>query len=884
MEYRPDAPHDPRELQQHRMTSGGELAPHGSSGYYYSYSSQERTPLFHSASANHRLVPSVSYPLQHHHEQQVQQRPQQYGVTYPQTQGHFTPMQPPAYQTRNHPPAILTVDPNVHDETTGTTTAAGLYVSPNETQDTSHEDEVTTKRHDKEDTTEKRRRTTPWEVRYEELVQFQAEHGNVLVPQLYPPHPALGRWCSKQREYYRQQSEDEVTTTPLTLERIQLLQTLGFSFAPGRGGRSRTPRVQEKLDQEWETRFAELLQYRETHGHVDVPIRYKETGALGRWVAVQRRSYQQRVTTGVLRSSVSAKTNDGERLKRRFERLSEIGFQFVLGHGNNPKTPKRQALSKQQAEKWELLFRQWVQFHQDHSQEVPSSELARWIIEQRRRYWYRFKQAQHSNVTMNKYPRRTESNPNQKGNNETKKKKSIELPLEEEKVKRLEQVGFSWNPARDALFEGQLTTLRRYFGQHGNSLQDFRRKDNPKLYKWMEKQRAYFRDYMNGHISKLPKRLDMNDRIRRLEAVGFTWNYKAPLPKRQSNKESSSSKVTRHDDSPSFITEKASVTCEATVNKMNYSTVVHAEPVAENKATEPATVDVDHKVAKETDGTVAHASSQSHMKLMEEESSLKGSKWMKPEAWMRRFQELVEFKSIHGHCRVPGRMKPLGGWVKIQREDYKKRQDQKVSPMSNSRIKRLEEIGFEWRVLDPSHLNQWDDRFQQLVEYQKSHNGSVDVPQTYKANPTLGKWCSKQREFYRLLKLGKKSQIMTQERIDKLNSIGFHWVIGRGKKCRNWDASFQEILKYKETYGHCNVPSQYTEDRALATWAKMQRETFADYGEDSSSRKTSVKDKRYQKLQDIGFHFYSGKDTKKEESPLSSSRKKRKVVEESART
>eukprot|EP00978_Attheya_sp_CCMP212_P025046 scaffold79782_cov34-Attheya_sp.AAC.4 len=64
----------------------------------------------------------------------------------------------------------------------------------------------------------------------------------------------------------------------------------------------------------------------------------------------------------------------------------------------------------------------------------------------------------------------------------------------------------------------------------------------------------------------------------------------------------------------------------------------------------------------------------------------------------------------------------------------------------------------------------------------------------------------------------------------------------------------------------------------------MQRETFADYGEDSSSRKTSVKDKRYQKLQDIGFHFYSGKDTKKEESSLYSSRKKRKVVEESTRT
>jgi hypothetical protein len=74
---------------------------------------------------------------------------------------------------------------------------------------------------------------------------------------------------------------------------------------------------------------------------------------------------------------------------------------------------------------------------------------------------------------------------------------------------------------------------------------------------------------------------------------------------------------------------------------------------------------VDRKVAKMMDATAADALSRPHLKLTEEENSLKGSKWMKPEVWMRHFDELVKFKSIHGHCRVPGRTKPLGGWVKV---------------------------------------------------------------------------------------------------------------------------------------------------------------------------------------------------------------------------
>ena len=62
--------------------------------------------------------------------------------------------------------------------------------------------------------------------------------------------------------------------------------------------------------------------------------------------------------------------------------------------------------------------------------------------------------------------------------------------------------------------------------------------------------------------------------------------------------------------------------------------------------------------------------------------------------WERRFAQLAAYRQQHGHCRVPARWREdpaFGHWVDNQRA-FKK-----AGKLSSERIRRLEEIGFNWR-------------------------------------------------------------------------------------------------------------------------------------------------------------------------------------------
>lgn len=144
-------------------------------------------------------------------------------------------------------------------------------------------------------------------------------------------------------------------------------------------------------------------------------------------------------------------------------------------------------------------------------------------------------------------------------------------------------------------------------------------------------------------------------------------------------------------------------------------------------------------------------------------------------SWDERFKELKEYKEKHNHCNVSTKdkaNKALGTWVHNQRTKYK---NEKLSP---EQIKSMNGIGFEWELRTYVPLG-WDERFEQLKEY-KQVNGNCNVS-TYdedKANPELGVWVTTQRTA----KKGKGTNKISPEQINRLEGIGFKWVLGRGYK------------------------------------------------------------------------------------------------------
>jgi hypothetical protein len=135
--------------------------------------------------------------------------------------------------------------------------------------------------------------------------------------------------------------------------------------------------------------------------------------------------------------------------------------------------------------------------------------------------------------------------------------------------------------------------------------------------------------------------------------------------------------------------------------------------------------------------------------------------------WHEQYSKLVAFKHEHGHCVVPfsyDKVPSLSEWVKLQR---KKNKDGKLKA---SRLELLNKIDFKWRALE-CDVMPWNDRLLQLLEYNKQH-GHMLVPQRYVPNPQLGQWVQKQRRM-------RKMNQLQQERIAKLDEVGFVWEVGK---------------------------------------------------------------------------------------------------------
>ena len=141
------------------------------------------------------------------------------------------------------------------------------------------------------------------------------------------------------------------------------------------------------------------------------------------------------------------------------------------------------------------------------------------------------------------------------------------------------------------------------------------------------------------------------------------------------------------------------------------------------------------------------------------------------ENWTEKYQELLEFRMIHGHCLVPNCFPAnpsLAEWVKRQRYQYKLIGEGKHSTMSFHRINALENLGFVWN----SHEAVWEERRKELEEYKRVHS-DCNVPSNY-VNRQLAIWVKRQRRQMKFLRNG-KSSTMTEYRIQRLEELGFAW-------------------------------------------------------------------------------------------------------------
>ena len=123
-------------------------------------------------------------------------------------------------------------------------------------------------------------------------------------------------------------------------------------------------------------------------------------------------------------------------------------------------------------------------------------------------------------------------------------------------------------------------------------------------------------------------------------------------------------------------------------------------------------------------------------------------------------------------------------------------------------------------------------RFKELVEFKNKFN-HCNVPTRYSEKPALGRWVDFQRKLFR-------SGSLDRQRLKRLKAIEFEF----DPRKHYWKQMYASLAKFKEIYGHCNVPDNFTEIPKLTNWIKYQRVAF---------EKGTLSNEKVEKLEKLDF-------------------------------
>jgi hypothetical protein len=72
----------------------------------------------------------------------------------------------------------------------------------------------------------------------------------------------------------------------------------------------------------------------------------------------------------------------------------------------------------------------------------------------------------------------------------------------------------------------------------------------------------------------------------------------------------------------------------------------------------------------------------------------------------------------------------------------------------------------------------------------------------------------------------------------------------RAYQAENWTEKFEELIEFRNQYGHCLVPNAFPDNAALAQWVKRQR---YQYKLKKEAKRSTMSDERIGALEEIGF-------------------------------
>lgn len=523
-------------------------------------------------------------------------------------------------------------------------------------------------------------------------------------------------------------------------------------------------KILENTSSSWLYYFGLLQNFKELHGHCNIPSTYEENPTLGTWISFQRVQYKK----GRLPEDRVQKLTDlgfvWDPLDNAWEEmfLTLCKFKEQKGHCNVPQLyPDNQKLGT-----WAAVQRRNFSKNTLTKEQISKLESIGFIWDPNNSAWEemfealcKFQEVTGHCMVPKEYPE------NPKLGSWVAKQRSLfnKDQLQKDRIEKLENIGFSWHSKNDR-WQKNLTRLDEFRKKtgHFNILKEH--PEDLQFDSWIRTQRKFYRE---GSLSQ--------ERIDALEAIGFPWEY-----------------------SKDIIWEEMFTSLSQYQKEHKDCMVPKKYP---NNPKLASWVDYQRQEYKQ--GTL----SKERIDRLEEIGFI----WDPFDSfWQEMFNTLVAYKNEHGDCKVPAKYSQnprLGGWVARQREL------QQEGLLPEEQFKMLDDLGFAWGNLKVVH---WERMFVQLCEYRATHN-HCNVPGygRYPENPQLSGWVARQRDSYKKRKL-------SQDQIDRLEALGFIWNMDDAE----WEAMFHQLIAFKASNGHCNVRREKQNYESLGRWVVHQRDKY----------------------------------------------------------
>eukprot|EP00526_Cylindrotheca_closterium_P002446 CAMPEP_0113628182 /NCGR_PEP_ID=MMETSP0017_2-20120614/14602_1 /TAXON_ID=2856 /ORGANISM="Cylindrotheca closterium" /LENGTH=919 /DNA_ID=CAMNT_0000538477 /DNA_START=80 /DNA_END=2839 /DNA_ORIENTATION=+ /assembly_acc=CAM_ASM_000147 len=327
-----------------------------------------------------------------------------------------------------------------------------------------------------------------WNKRVEELQKFKEEHGHFKVPANVEAYKALYFWVRNNQEHYKKLQIGEKSNR-LTSERTSQLKAIGFDF-------TERPSNNKHL-KPWNERLQELKDFKDAHGHFNVPGNVEEYKALFSWLKNNQFAYKK------FRRGENCRNMTTERVKQ----LREIGFRF----NDNPIRKCKSAFNapKCRKERWNQRVQELKEFHDVHGHfDVPLNvgrykPLANWMVYNRNEYSNLRKGVKSGRLTSERLVQLME----------------IGFQFNQQPTRRLRDFNDINAPSNPiARWNQRVHELKNFYEKHGHFKVPSNTEAYNPLYYWLHNNQTEY----NNNIQKGMKSSRLTEqRIGQLKSIGF---------------------------------------------------------------------------------------------------------------------------------------------------------------------------------------------------------------------------------------------------------------------------------------------------------------------------------------------------------------------------